>query len=95
MQLLLLKPASQMLGKDTLKKINGVGRELSLVLGLLLLGLVIVLVLIRTLLIVTAKDGYAFAKHLEDEYQAANKTIKSSVSYVKRYVYVGYYSARI
>jgi integrase len=32
---------------------------------------------------ITAKDGYAFAKHLEDEYQAANKTIKSSVSYVK------------
>ena len=29
---------------------------------------------------VTAKDAYAFAKYLEDEYQAANKTIKSSVS---------------
>ena len=57
MKLLLLKPASQMLGKDTLKKINGVGNELSLVLGLLLLGLVIALVQIRTLLILPLKMG--------------------------------------
>ena len=32
---------------------------------------------------VTAKDAYAFARHLVSEHDSANKTIKSSISYVK------------